>query len=237
MTKPELEAKIAKIKKNPLLSEANKKDAIDKIEKEIEEMEPKKPKKIKEDNRKGRTLTSGGADFLIGKKIKWTAPAYEGNSTYKGVAIIESVKQKERRPITSKTISGDKLDYAFHEFDQKDEDDPLAYSDGGRYITYEIIGSAKPKKIKVKIMGNTEDYNCDELIEREKERKAKSKASTKKSEKIPEVTKEENKIEKVGKSVAKKYKEGELTKSQIKKLITELHMQIKELENLLKSAK
>ncbi len=77
------------------------------------------------------------------------------------------------------------------------------------------------------------DYNCDELIEKEKARKA----SSKKSDKKPEVKKSETAIKSATEGIKNKYKEGDLTKDQILKLIQELRKDIKQLENLLKSAK
>lgn len=78
---------------------------------------------------------------LIGKKIKWSAPAYKYNNDYQGVAIIKDVNRNEHQPLICETISGDNLSFAF--IDQYDNDDVdneiLSYSDGGRTVTYDVV--------------------------------------------------------------------------------------------------
>jgi len=80
---------------------------------------------------------------------------------------------------------------------------------------------------------NVLDYDCDEIIAKEKARKAAAKKSAKK----PEVKKSVNAVEKTTQSIKKKYKEGDLTKAQIESLISELTASINELKQLLKTAK
>lgn len=81
------------------------------------------------------------------------------------------------------------------------------------------------------------DYDCDELIEKEKARKASAKKSAKKADATPTAKKDEKAAEKLGERVKKHYKEGELSKAEIKKIIQELQEQIKELQKLYKTAK
>lgn len=78
-------------------------------------------------------LTSKNVSDLIGKKIKWTAPAYSGNKPYIGISIINSIDFEKRKPLTCETIEGDELNYAF--MDGED----IVYSDSDRQVTFEII--------------------------------------------------------------------------------------------------
>lgn len=80
-------------------------------------------------------LTSKNVSDVIGKKISWTAPAYEGNRPYRGVAIINLVSwgTMDDRPLTCETIEGDDLRYAF--MDGED----FVYSDSDRQVTFQII--------------------------------------------------------------------------------------------------
>ena len=66
---------------------------------------------------------------LLGKTIKWKAPAYRGNSPYGGVAKIVEIKD-DRRPVISTNFEGDNLDFCFI------DDGFLAYSDSDRLVTY-----------------------------------------------------------------------------------------------------
>ena len=84
-------------------------------------------------------LTSKNVSDLIGKKIKWTAPAYSGNKPYIGISIINSIDFEKRKPLTCETIEGDELNYAF--MDGED----IVYSDSDRQVTFEIINDS-PKK-------------------------------------------------------------------------------------------
>lgn len=80
-------------------------------------------------------LSISEAKNLVGKQIKWSSPGYHMNGNYGGVAVITSVVEG-RNPIGCEMVSGDELFFAFVEFPV---DDILCYSDGGRYITYEIL--------------------------------------------------------------------------------------------------
>lgn len=85
-------------------------------------------------------LTPEVATQIVGKKIRWNAPASRYNDPYKGIAIINVVEKKDRRPIHATTIEGDDLNYAFNEWDESRHiNRPLCYSDGDRYIEFEII--------------------------------------------------------------------------------------------------
>lgn len=95
----------------------------------------------------------------------------------------------------------------------------------------------KAKKEATKASTSKEEYDCDELIKLEIERKAKRNESAKKTEKKPAITKNIEAIENVVERAGKQFKDGDLTKAQIIKMIAELHARIKDLEKLLKTAK
>ena len=88
---------------------------------------------------------------LIGKTIKWNAPAYEMNSPYGGTALIKAIDFTQRRPITAETISGDDIGYAFldnyglklnpdgESYSITDDNTAFAYSDGDRAIEFEVL--------------------------------------------------------------------------------------------------
>lgn len=60
-------------------------------------------------------LNEENVNELIGKKVKWTAEAYEHNRRYNGVDIIKSVDLSKHRPLETEVISGDNLGYAYLE--------------------------------------------------------------------------------------------------------------------------
>lgn len=57
-------------------------------------------------------LTKENINGLIGKEVEFTAEAYEGNSSYRGTAIITAVDYSKRFPILCRHISGDDLKFA-----------------------------------------------------------------------------------------------------------------------------
>lgn len=85
-----------------------------------------------------KTLNTTNVNNLIGKIIKWQAPADSANAPYKGVAKIESVASKTFK---ATIISGDDLNYAF--LDKMSDGTILSndycYSDSDRAITFEEI--------------------------------------------------------------------------------------------------
>lgn len=98
------------------------------------------------------------------------------------------------------------------------------------------IDEMKPKKEKkapVKVAKKAPDYDCDDIIAKEKERRAKKK----KIDKTPTNKRDEKAVKKVVDRVKKHYKQGELSKSQIQSLIKEFTDKLNELKELLKSAK
>lgn len=66
---------------------------------------------------------------LVGRKISWKAPGYK--KLYRGIALIEAVEEG-RFPLTTQTIEGDDLSFAFFDFGH------ISYSDWGRFISVEL---------------------------------------------------------------------------------------------------
>ncbi len=92
------------------------------------------------------TLTITAAKKLIGKTIKWVGTIYEGNEGYfgmgadGGIAKITEVDAQSRNPITADKIKGADMKYIFNEWGAgKNIEKPLCYSDGDRYVSFEII--------------------------------------------------------------------------------------------------
>jgi hypothetical protein len=70
---------------------------------------------------------------LIGKTIKWKAPAYHANAPYEGIAKINNVLLGFRNPIVADIIEGDNINHAFI-----GDGDNLAFSDSDRLIIFKI---------------------------------------------------------------------------------------------------
>lgn len=89
---------------------------------------------------KRQTLTINNVKSLILKRVKWFAPAAEGNLDYEGIAIIKSVDINKRNPLITETISGDNLAFAFLDKTMQGKIlcDSFCYSDADRYITFII---------------------------------------------------------------------------------------------------
>ncbi len=178
------------------------------------------------------------------------------SDTTRNVGIIKyGFKEDWSANLTAKNILGESNDY--DDAVKKKDDEPGGKGD--EKITVEKVGGSDMweiyvgKKSEGRLDGNAQtkerallmatkqlskkpssvDYDCDELISKEKARKA----SSKKSDKKPEIKKSETAIKSATEGIKNKYKEGDLTKDQILKLIQELRKDIKQLENLLKSAK
>ncbi len=98
---------------------------------------------------------------------------------------------------------------------------------------YEEMPEAKAKKLfHVSVAASKPNSECDEIIADAKAKAAKRKKSVQK----PEIKKSEGNIDKVMDSLKHKFKDGDLTKDQIRTLLTTLRSQISELERLLKVA-
>lgn len=76
---------------------------------------------------------------LIDTTIRWTAPAYEGNGVYKGIALIKGVDFSKKRAIIVETIEGDDLSYAFldnHGLSTKDGGETYQMTDNNFCFSY-----------------------------------------------------------------------------------------------------
>lgn len=82
-------------------------------------------------------LTTNNIQYLIGKTIKWNAPAYKGNKDNEGICIIRSYLFNERNPLRCSTIKGDNLEYAF----LCNNNDIFSYSDEDRFVTFIITNN------------------------------------------------------------------------------------------------
>lgn len=86
-----------------------------------------------------KTMTTNSANSLIGKTISWEVKGYKGQN-YSGIAIIEEVDENAVKPLKTKTLEGNDLNYAFNEWGAGERlDAPICYSDGDRYILYNVI--------------------------------------------------------------------------------------------------
>lgn len=78
-------------------------------------------------------LTSKNVGSLIGKTIKWKAPAYSANEPYGGeVQISEVLFDGKINPIIP--FEGDNITFAF-----LDDEGNYCYSDENRFITFQIL--------------------------------------------------------------------------------------------------
>jgi hypothetical protein len=84
-------------------------------------------------------LTAEILPVLVGKTISWSAPAYNANHPYRGIATITAVDMNKRNPISAETIEGDEIHYGF--VDPKDPftEGCVAYSDSDRHIMFELV--------------------------------------------------------------------------------------------------
>lgn len=102
----------------------------------------------------------------------------------------------------------------------------------------------EPKKAEAKEKKAVEGYDCDDLIEKAKERKAKAKAAAEKRANQPKktpATKNKEAVrgaaERVEKNVEKRVEKGEVKVAEIEKIILEYEEAIRKLKALLKKAK
>ena len=100
----------------------------------------------------------------------------------------------------------------------------------------------KPRTVKPKAetTPKSDDYDCDDLIEDAKERKAKALAAYEKRKNAPKksaTTKAKETIEKAEKTVEKGVKKGDISISEIEKIISEYEDAIQKLKDLLERAK
>lgn len=73
---------------------------------------------------------------ILGKTIKWFAPAYKANKDYGGIAKVTDIHITEEYPISADIISGDNLNHAFS---NATTDGYVALSDSDRPVSYEVV--------------------------------------------------------------------------------------------------
>jgi hypothetical protein len=245
MTKEEIQSKLQAIKNNNALPEKQKGMLIDKYEKMLGDLtpaalpKPKAEKKTTEPKLKAQKDPATGETFYpvsyeyfdrvwkskknpyneIALTIGWDVFSYDefkdlGNGDF----------EKGLREYLSR-IPGASLDF------QPDQDGTI----------YRIVfkDSKTTSKKPAKTTAET-DYDCDDLIEEAKERKAKALAAYEKRKNAPKksaATKSKDAVIRAEKSVEKGVKKGDISVSEIEKIIDEYEDAIKKLKALLEQAK
>ena len=94
------------------------------------------------ENKKFTLLDIENLEKLVGKTIFWQSPKSYENSEYsefyQGIDRIEDINLKERHPIKSTSLKGDKLWFAFQCQGE------LCYSDGDRFIRFFVLDTNSP---------------------------------------------------------------------------------------------
>lgn len=104
-------------------------------------------------------ITKENISDLLGKTIRWSAPAAEGNFPYGGLARITGVKAEERSPLETETDLGDNLNNAFMEIGV------LCLSDAGREVDAEEFGGHTQEEDAIRAQGEIfADFYDDEPI-------------------------------------------------------------------------
>lgn len=85
--------------------------------------------KVCEKIMKNSVLKTENLDQLVGRPIAWKVQGYD-NQIYSGISVIKYVRLQDKNPITSDTIGGDNLDFAFV------ENGKIFYSDADRTIEF-----------------------------------------------------------------------------------------------------
>lgn len=245
MTREEIQSKLQAIKNNNALPEKQKGMLIDKYEKMLGDLipaaspKPKAEKKTTEPKLKAQKDPETGETFYpvsyeyfdrvwkskkdprreIALTIGWDVFSYDefeelGNGDF----------EKGLREYLKK-IPGASLDF------QPDEDGKIY-----RIVFKDLkTTSKKPAKTTAET-----DYDCDDLIEEAKERKAKALAAYEKRKNAPKksaATKSKDAVIRAEKSVEKGVKKGDISVSEIEKIIAEYEDAIKKLKALLEQAK
>lgn len=240
-TKSELEAKITKAKANKMMPDALKEKYIAGVQKEIDALKPEAAPAAAPKKASKKTMEKAFGKEFMKSKDKGALKTYKASPADR-VA-------KERKTIDSIADQGDMTNSdaqgVFEANDRMFNDMYETYTPvqiakamlrlGDEPATKTEKKKAAPKKAEpAKPAGKKgADYDCDELIEKEKARKASSKKSAAKSP----AKKSGDAIEKTTDAIEKKAEDGELTKEQILALIQKFKKEIRRLETLLKTAK
>jgi hypothetical protein len=245
MTREEIQSKLQAIKNNNALPEKQKGMLIDKYEKMLGDLTPAaspKPKaekkttepklKAQKDPETGETFYPVSYEYFdrvwkskkdprkeIALTIGWDVFSYDefeelGNGDF----------EKGLREYLKK-MPGASLDF------QPDQDGTI----------YRIVfKDSKTTSKKPAKKTDESDYDCDDLIEEAKERKAKALAAYEKRKNAPKksaATKSKDAVIRAEKSVEKGVKKGDISISEIEKIIAEYEDAIKKLKALLETAK
>lgn len=105
-------------------------------------------------------ITKSNISNLLGKTIRWSAPAAEGNFPYGGLARITAVNAEERNPLTTDELAGCTLDLAFFH----DGSDTLCYSDAGREVDASVFDGTFGDEDRIKEQGLYLGFDEDALI-------------------------------------------------------------------------
>jgi len=231
MTKAELLDKIKRAEKNPLIDASLKASLLKKYNAQLAELE-------KSDEKKGVEKAVENLKEKVASTFKTSS---KGKNKFK---IPKDEKKETKSDKKAKYEKGDVLafykdDGAYKKLKVKsvrfdDEFEEFQYHMTDEFGTdYNILERHIVKKMDV-----GSNYDCDDLIAKEKERVKKSKDAAKKRAAEPEkteVTKAKEKIERTHETIEKKIEKGEFTKAQIAKLIGETKDLLKMLEKALKS--
>jgi hypothetical protein len=245
MTIEEIKSKLQTIRNNNALPEKQKGMLIDKYEKLLGDLTPAatpKPKaekkttepklKAQKDPETGETFYPVSYEYFdrvwkskkdprreIALTIGWDVFSYDEFEELGNGDFEKGLRQYLKK------IPGASLDF------QPDEDGKIYR------IVFKDLKTTSKKPAKTT---DESDYDCDDLIEEAKERKAKALAAYEKRKNAPKksaATKSKDAVIRAEKSVEKGVKKGDISVSEIEKIIAEYEDAIKKLKALLESAK
>jgi hypothetical protein len=245
MTREEIQSKLQAIKNNNALPEKQKGMLIDKYEKMLGDLtpaalpKPKAEKKTTEPKLKAQKDPATGETFYPVSYEYFDRVWKSKKNPYKEIALTigwDVFSYDEFKDLGNgdfekglreylKKIPGASLDF------QPDQDGTIY-----RIVFKDLkTTSKKPAKTTAET-----DYDCDDLIEEAKERKAKALAAYEKRKNAPKksaATKSKDAVIRAEKSVEKGVKKGDISVSEIEKIIAEYEDAIKKLKALLETAK
>jgi hypothetical protein len=245
MTREEIQSKLQAIKNNNALPEKQKGMLIDKYEKMLGDLtpaalpKPKAEKKTTEPKLKAQKDPDTGETFYPVSYEYFDRVWKSKKNPYKEIALTigwDVFSYDEFKDLGNgdfekglreylKKIPGASLDF------QPDEDGTIYR------IVFKDLKTTSKKPTKTT---DESDYDCDDLIEEAKERKAKALAAYEKRKNAPKksaATKSKDAVIRAEKSVEKGVKKGDISVSEIEKIIAEYEDAIKKLKALLDQAK
>ncbi len=244
----ELEADIAKAKKNSMMPDALKKKYIEKKEKEIAAMHSTDTVKKRSDavaeesaardkkSQKPRKASKAEMEEAFGKefmasKDKGAKKTYKNEGSYTDFENDVTEEIEEYGDVTRSDAQG--IVEANEADIKKQFEIGATPSTTARSIMDK--GTKKEKSTGAKYSPSEED--CEKIIADARAKSKKAKASADKSAAKSPAAKSTASIDKTVDAIEKKFDEGDLTKAQILKMIAKLRKEIKHLESLLTNAK